>query len=433
MKDNIIKTESGDIIQFLLGKYNNHQIHCAVYFDEHLDIDVFYKTTAITMKMFPILQSRFILGKIPFWKVDEHLHDRAITILKCCDSEESSTVDRILTSTINFFEGPQIQFTVVKSEKRDILCIRLNHMVSDVGGLKDYLYQFSSIYTQLVLEGNPTIDYAISRDFRQITSRLSTFKKLTILIRHYPKNKNLKTAGRSLHFDLSGGSYASSFILKRRLSSDKYETLHEYSKKQHVTINDILMTAFIRTIYRSMQISKTESITIPCPVDIRRYFTNIKESLFCNLSPVIFCNIGTDIGDTFQDTLAKVKFVMDGEKRNLPDAKIASNLKLQFLVSHIPFNWFKMVFLKIFPNPAFVMTNIGIIQKEKLMFGKFEPSDIFMSGSVKEPPALQLAVSTYDHKLTFTINLRGSDSDKEKMNSFMDLLLQELPQSSHTL
>jgi len=423
VKDNIIKAEHGDIVQYLLGKYNNHQICCTAYFEKHLNIVVLHKTVAISMNTFPILQSCFVLGNRPWWKIDNKLCDRALSTLSCVSTDESEIINRTLTSSIDIFKGPQIQFTLIKSEMRDILCIKLNHMVSDAGGMKEFLYYFASIYTGLVLKDYPVSHYIATRNSRQLTLQLSVFQKTKMIIHHYYKSDNLKTSKQTLHYNLSGSLNAEPFIVKHEFFLDK---LINFSKDHHVTINDLLMTAFIRAIYKAVNVPKTESITIPCPVDIRKYLPDIGVTLFCNLSPVIFCNIGTNIGDTFQETLSKVKIVMDKEKQNLPDAKIATNMKLRFLVNHIPFTWFKTVFIKIFPNPAFVMTNIGVIQKDKLKFGEMEPSNVVMSGSIKEPPALQLAISTYDRKMTFSINLRGSGSDKEKIDSFMDLFISEL-------
>lgn len=423
MKDKIIKVEHGDIVQYLLGKYNNHQIYCALYFENHLNVDSLRKAIDISMNVFPILQSSFVLGSHPCWKINNKFCNLALSILSCLSSEEPDMIHRALTSSIDIFEGPQIQFILLQSEKRDILCIKLNHMVSDVGGMKEFLYYFASIYTELVFKGHCENHYIATRDSRQLTNQLTIFQKAKMVTHHYCRNRNLKTANQALHYDLSGSLNAKPFIVKHELSLAK---LIIYSKSYHVTINDLLMTAFIRTIYKVVNVPKTESITIPCPVDIRKYLTGKSIKLFCNLSPVIFCNIGTDIGDTFQETLSKVKMVMDREKQSLPDAKIATNMKLRLIVNHIPFIWFKTIFIKIFPNPAFVMTNIGVIQKDKLKFGETEPSNVVMSGSIKEPPALQLAISTYDGKMTFTINLRGSDSDKEKVSYFMDLFISQL-------
>lgn len=72
-------------------------------------------------------------------------------------------------------------------------------------------------------------------------------------------------------------------------------------------------------------------------------------------------------------------------------------------------------------------THIGVLEKEKLVFGDTAPADAFLTGSIKEPPTLQLAASTFGGEITFTVNLRGTARDKEKINGFFKAFLKELP------
>lgn len=78
-------------------------------------------------------------------------------------------------------------------------------------------------------------------------------------------------------------------------------------------------------------------------------------------------------------------------------------------------------------NPLIGITNIGIIDSGKLIFGNSPVvADAFVTGSIKYPPYFQLALTSYENSLTFSINLYGFKKDAETINSFYAQLEEKL-------
>jgi NRPS condensation-like uncharacterized protein len=73
------------------------------------------------------------------------------------------------------------------------------------------------------------------------------------------------------------------------------------------------------------------------------------------------------------------------------------------------------------------MTNVGILDSAKILFGDLRPQDAFLCGSIKNKPYFQLATSSYDGELTLSVNLLGSASDRNRIESFFDRMDAELP------
>ncbi len=80
-------------------------------------------------------------------------------------------------------------------------------------------------------------------------------------------------------------------------------------------MNDIVLTAYYRILYRIVDIRQDESLTVPCMVDLRRYLPNKKADGICNLSSMIMCNIGPGVGKNFEETLARVSREMNARKK----------------------------------------------------------------------------------------------------------------------
>ncbi|MNP48789.1 hypothetical protein D3C76_1429300 [compost metagenome] len=81
---------------------------------------------------------------------------------------------------------------------------------------------------------------------------------------------------------------------------------------------------------------------------------------------------------------------------------------------------------KKFTNPLIAFTNIGILDKTRLKFGKVEITKAYMTGSIKYSPYFQLAISTFDNQAILSVNLYGTQSDRNTISFFLDKLVQEL-------
>lgn len=73
------------------------------------------------------------------------------------------------------------------------------------------------------------------------------------------------------------------------------------------------------------------------------------------------------------------------------------------------------------------MTNIGIIDKKKLIFGGLNIKDAFICGSIKYNPYFQVAITTFDNEVTLSINFCGTYNDKNKIKEFLTVFDKELP------
>ncbi len=64
------------------------------------------------------------------------------------------------------------------------------------------------------------------------------------------------------------------------------------------------------------------------------------------------------------------------------------------------------------------MSNIGILEVDKLALEGHEPIDGFMSGAVKYKPYALLSVTSVRKELTLSMCVRGNDEDKLIVDKF---------------
>ena len=75
-----------------------------------------------------------------------------------------------------------------------------------------------------------------------------------------------------------------------------------------------------------------------------------------------------------------------------------------------------------YANPLIAMSNIGILETDKLALEGHEPTDGFMSGAVKYKPYVLLSATSMRKELTLSMCVRGNDEDKRIVEHFFDLI-----------
>ncbi|CUU48736.1 hypothetical protein [Clostridium beijerinckii] len=293
----------------------------------------------------------------------------------------------------------------------------MSHMLCDAAGFKEYLYMLSNVYSNI--ENNQ--DYQAiprkNRKIKQILKNLSITEKVKIMF----SKADIFTYD-DVKFELEG-DLSNPFIEIRTINKEKFRMLKAYAKEHDATINDIMLTAYIRVLFQLFG----RCVTIPCTVDLRKYIPNHRGEGFCNLCTNLICNIGDETGKTFEETLYKVKKEMNKQKANIACVKSIGMLEKVFDV--FPYKIARGIVEKKFVNPPIAFTNIGIIDERQLAFGDIDIIEAYMTGSIKYDPYFQLAVSTFDNVATLSVNLYGTQSDKNKVNIFLDKFINELQAS----
>lgn len=418
-----VKAEIFDQIQYFFeeNKCNDHQLHCVINLDNHIDKHFIKRAVLMSLDLVPVLSCRYVENTHgPFWlKIDKSQYEDAITFIQCSNADE--ILKKVIVSKASTVSGPQVKAFVISSYK-DILCIIMNHMVCDAAGFKEYIYLLSDLYSKLMTNPNYAPENIMlgSRSLTQVTQNLIFTDKLKAITSPYKPRKQ-----KNLIFPLSRENKIQPYILTYKIPRNRYYSIMDMSKKYKVTINDIILAAYYRALYRMLNIKEDKYMEIPLMIDMRRYLKDRKAKNICNLTSIIPSSIKFNSKDTFIDTLMKVNDEMNLQKSSLPGIGDFQKLSMAFKT----FKYYKikklMKALSVFP--PITLTNIGIIDSKKIKFKGSIINNIFMNGSIKYPPYFQLALSTFNETIAFSINLYGSGRDIEKVDCFFKVLDEELP------
>jgi len=423
-RDICFKAETFDKLQFFLDeyRYNDHQIHCVISFDGKLNREILKKAVLMSLEAVPILGSRYVVNSHqPYWQsIDSSRCEKAVSFI------DSSNIDgdlkALLVSKTPVLEGPQVKVTLLCGPQHDVLNVVINHMVSDAAGFKDYLYLLASIYTNLIKDPDYRLAHRIngSRSVSQIFHQFNTWDRIKLMF----LPRDTKDSEYLLNNGENGKEEQRPYMQLCRLNRPQYLLLKKYCDDRKFTVNDVILTAYYRTLYRLLDIDRNISLNISCTVDLRRYFPGKKAPAICNLASWILCDIIPGESEKFDDTAQRVHDVMERRKRSFPGLNGLATLPLAFQL--FPYARAREIIRKKMHYPLFAMTNIGKLDKNSLVFGETPVTDAFMTGSIKYAPHFQMGLSTFNDTITFSLNLNDCEHDRELVRRFFDLFNEEL-------
>lgn len=416
MKEKRLTAELWDKMHYLFRDFNDRMVHVELRYDYEIDIEALKTTLICFFEKAPVLHSCFVDNHIStHWNVKPYNIDDVLTVDYPENLEEA--IDEFLTQYIPPESDLQMKVAVFFKDGKSVLCIIENHMCMDGGDLKYFIKALCKNYSDYVEKKISPIDLRTgSRSFEEVYSGFS--KAEAGMARHLYKNINAKDDHA---FPLTPDSIRDrSFIARRKIDSERFMKIKKAGKKYGATINDVLVAAYFFSLYDLADFDDSEKVAISCAIDLRRHMDSIDDKGITNHTAWMQCFIperGKDIFQTIQYVVHSLnKFKKDKFMGlyGLPLLKFGYNI--------LPHTASEEVIKLGYSNPLLAMSNIGILEADKLALAGNEPTDAFMSGAVKYKPYVLLSATTFRNELTLSMCVKGNDADKAIVEKFFDLM-----------
>lgn len=411
-----------DKMQFLFRNYYDRMIHVYLKFDTHLDYNALRKAYKYLVDGIPVLHSSFVNNPIrPYWKVTQHYTADDILSFKSSDDPESDA-DEFITQCLPAKGNVQIKAMLIRGVNGDILVQIVNHMCMDGADFKEFTALLSRIYSAVVAGEN--IDVEIKngdRSHYQVYSKMDEKQKKTALGLY----KNVSMVKHQIRFPYTRRDKKNdkSRILRRVMSEKDLAAIKAVGEKYGATVNDILLVAYMRSLYKACGIPASDNVSVPCMVDLRRHIAGGKSLGFSN-------HVGFMIGTAHG--LKDYAAMLDDIHTQSEEAKNDPYMGLYSLpLLNLAYTLFPQCIAEIaigigYTNPYTGMSNLGLLPESSLTFGSHTPSDAYITGAIKSKPYLQLAVCTYKQKLNLTIAVKCNSEDVKKLEVFIDDIVNEI-------
>ncbi len=411
-----LNAELWDKMHYLFRDFNDRMVHVELHYDFEIDIEVLKTVLICFLEKAPVLHSSFVDNKVkPYWKINDYDIDEVLHVSRPENLDEA--INDFLTQYIPPENKLQIQVAVFFSEGKSVLCIVENHMCMDGGDFKYFMKALCKNYNDYLENKISPIDLKSgSRSFEEVYSDFSSTEKK--MAENLYKNVCAKDDHK---FPLTPDSIRDrSFIARRKFDKEKFSRLRASGKNLGATVNDMLVAAYFYSLYELAGFKRDESVTISCAIDLRRHMKDTSETGITNQTAFMQCNIselGEDIFQTLEYTKQSVsKFKNDKFMGlyGLPLLKLGYSIMPQMASEEV---------IKVgYSNPLIAMSNIGVLETDKLSLDGHPPIDGFMTGAVKYKPYVLLSATSINSELTLSMCVRGNEEDEKTVERFFDLM-----------
>jgi NRPS condensation-like uncharacterized protein len=385
-----------DVVNYLFGKYfSDAQISCIIQLNGRVDETIFEQAVWLSLEVEPILRCRFIENnQLPVWQLQNHIAKAELfSVIETNDVD--SELQKFIGSHYDFTKDCQIKVRIFRANKdmKDTVCVKIHHACSDGAGLKQYLNLLTSIYTQLS-EGLPY-------EARSKTSFSRGQDQIFSIVDVINAAKDLMKTGLdpqpqpSVKFPCQAAKQNEQAFVIGKIHSVKQIT--NYARSREVTMNDILLAAFVRTLSKIAEIQNNQ-VSLYFTIDLRRYLADLPSERICNLSVMQNLTLRHDPTVSFEETLKLLSMETKRIKNNYPGLKSAylmelAHGKMSYKDADLHFQQRRQ---QVSGNGLTIPTlsNIGIITDEIVKFGLLETQECCPVGPAAFPPDFDLIAST---------------------------------------
>ncbi|MCH5321393.1 MAG: hypothetical protein J1E36_06490 [Eubacterium sp.] len=417
-----LNAELWDKMHYLFRDFNDRMVHVELHYDYEIDIEALKTVLVCFFEKAPVLHSSFTDNRIhPFWTVKNYNIDDVLTVKDVSEEDLEQEINDFLVQYIPPEADIQMHVAVFRHSGKSVLCVVENHMCMDGGDLKYFMKALCKNYNDFLEKGISPVELRTgTRSYESVYEDFSTSEKQ--FAKHLYKNINSKD---NHGFPFTPDSIKDkSFIAKRKISASKFDEIRAAGKKHGATINDMLLTAYFYALYELADFDNSESVSISCAVDLRRHIKDNSDQGITNHTAWMQCKV-PERGRTIFDTL---NYVVASSNKFKEDKFIGLHglPLLSFGYKILPLAASEEVIKIGYANPLLAMSNIGILEVDKLALAGNEPTDGFMSGAVKYKPYALLSVTSVRKELTISMCVRGNEEDKKTVDKFFDLIVKSI-------
>lgn len=390
------------IAAFFEGK-SDTMIQMELRFGESLDAATLGRAFDQALDAEPILGCRFAHDSSGVrWvrlKPSERHNFRVFTNKPEYESYRSATIDPV--------KGPALEGALLQTEQGDTLLFKVAHEASDAAGAKDAVAIVSYIYRQLLRspEFTPAPNTKSYRSARQLFKWFPKRAVPLIWLNALCEMVPLVLKRRACNPFIASTGTAHRGYRTWSIAANKVLSIKKYGEIRHATINDILLAAFLRALYKN-RLQSGGVLRCGMTIDLRKwYLPGGTSGTIANLSNIEVFDIGKKPGKEFEATLSKVVRFTRKRKNNWIGLNLHCGLINLFRTWS--FSRMKRVFsaqqkkdmsaMAIFP----VLTNMGTIEQKSVTFGSLpETAHTIVPAGI--PPYFGIGISGYEGTLTIS-------------------------------
>jgi NRPS condensation-like uncharacterized protein len=305
----------GDLAIYLWQRCGEMIIQMELGFTGQLDRLRLARAAHLLLDAEPILGCRLVLEpQRPYWEPVPGDERQGLTVVSS-EAEYAEVRCRGLQAT----GGVQLTLCLWPRPAGDRLLVKMTHEVGDGFTLKTAIVRLAAIYSALAIDPTyrPSAAPPTSREFSQVLANLSWYAIPRaiwdfirfVVPRWFPRHTQTLALPTTAELPW--------VPIVRSIAAPAVTALSAYGRARHASVNDVLLAGAYRALATESRWDRSAGLRIIISVDLRRWYLPAGQPLpLGNLASVDWPFLMQDLGETFDDTLARVNRLMQRRKRS---------------------------------------------------------------------------------------------------------------------
>lgn len=402
----------------------NHRIGLSLSFQPgHLEPDRLARALRLSFDAEPVVGCSFRTDeRRAYWQRLSNLEDSTVQVQDAIADPDASM--RAFQAAEVPDEGPQAAVALFRSAQRDVLGIKVSHVLADGQSAKQYAYLLADLYTRL--GQNPA--YTPQPNLRARPSGRDVWANLTSKQRRAARRAK-SWASPTWPTPVTADEGADLTYQWKTLSPELFRALKSYGAERGCTVNDMMLTAVLRACISRLDPPVGVPLSLMYTADLRRYLTDSATLPISNVSISGSLDIERVADESFETTLGRVHERMQRWAEMCHGAgPLASAERIAGLGYRMTERLLGLAFRaggasgKTYPW----FTNIGIIDDSKLLFDGACPESALMFGPGAVGVSIVPVISTYCDALTVCVGYGDSDANEQWIEALLHSIAEEI-------
>lgn len=375
---------------YLLSTIWDQMIHLVIRFDGHLDETRLDAAIGGVVDAEPLIAMRYTETEAPYYRpMEQEMVPLIYSVIRTGDRD--AALQALLSRPTDPLTGPMVRIRLIRSDT-DLLCISVNHTISDAYGVKSLGSLLARLYRAKAAQSSfCPLNNTHDRSFAGVLRLLPKAVRHGALVTFGEQQGVWNIPVRS--FAKVNPEYRSVSIAPGILSAIKTR-----ARECGVTVNDILLSAYFLTLTEFVPESGKKTLPVLTSIDLRRYLSPDSFPSLANLSVAFEVPLTAQTGTSFSHIVRQVHNAMTERKSGHAGIGAAEQICQNFSAGYYQVKELLSRSAKetrtgrLPKNPFF--SNFGIIPDSVHAFGGPLVAEAFMLPPVEYPPGFGLAAST---------------------------------------
>jgi NRPS condensation-like uncharacterized protein len=407
---------------YLLSTIWDQMIHLVIRFDGYLDEPRLHAAIGDVGDAEPLIAMRFTEAESPHYQpVDPEIQSQIYSVILTGDHD--SVLRELLSRPTDPLTGPMIRIRLIRSDT-DLLCISVNHTISDAYGIKSLGSLIARLYRSRATSFSfQPVRNSHDRSFRSVLRLFPDDIREEAFIKFGGQQEVWNVPVRTL--TRADPQYSSTSIAPRNLMAMKTR-----AREWGVTVNDILLSTYFLTLTDFIPACRGKMLPVLTSIDLRRYLSPDAFPSLANLSVAFEVPLSVESGTSLSPLVRQVHDIMTERKSGHAGIGAAEQICRNFSAGYsqvkerLARNARETRAGKLLKNPFF--SNLGIIPESVLAFGGPPVREAFMLPPVEYPPGFGLAASTCQGSLFLSAGFCGRSLSRDFVSSFLESMVEHL-------